>query len=206
MHNLNDDNKNDDDDDYDDYDYDDYDDDNDGADDDNIDGDDDDDDNDGDDDDANDGDGDDDDDADDDDADRLNVIFLLQVPDLLQASAVMRLQSSRLSAVLRRFGVLFFSLRNVILCRRPRSLFPRILAVSTCLSTSSFLYKCPRIAICLLRACCKSHLCIPARLNTYSFVTLSIHEVCDVLRKNHNSATAILFEISLSTLQLSHPV
>ena len=108
------------------------------------------------------------------------TLLLLQVPGLLQASAVMRLQSSRLSAVLRK-SVLFVVpivpqflrlWRNVILCQA-RSLSPWTLPVRTCLSKSSLRYTCSRNVICLLRTWFKSSLCVPALLYTSSFVTLS---------------------------------
>ena len=60
-------------------------------------------------------------------------------------------------------------------------------------------------AICLLRTWFKSSLCVPALLNTFSFVALSAHQTRNILRKNHISAAAILFVISLLTVQLSHP-
>ena len=63
----------------------------------------------------------------------------------------------------------------------------------------------PINAICLLRAWLKSSLCVPALLNSSSFVTLSAHETRNIRRKRHISAAAIQFVISLFTVQLSHP-
>ena len=62
---------------------------------------------------------------------------------------------------------------------------------------------CPRSVIYRLRTWCKSSLWLRTLFNTSSFVTLSAHE--NILRNSHTSAAAILFVISLFTVQLSHP-
>ena len=92
----------------------------------------------------------------------------------------------------------------LILCR-PRLLRPSTLPHSICFSIPFFLQMCPKNFICLSLMILISDLLYIAISITFVLSFFSVHDILNILRRNHSSAASSLLSVSLFSVQHSHP-
>ena len=92
----------------------------------------------------------------------------------------------------------------LILCC-PMPLRPSTLPHSICFSIPFFQQMCPRNVICLSLMILISDLSYIAISITFVLDFFSVHDILNILRRNHSSAASSLLSVSLFSVQLSHP-